>query len=288
MFWNQIYQGDNIDYLYQMADEGMEFELILADLPYNVGKDFGNYTDRQDEKTFLDGINERLKIMKPLLARDGSIILFCSHLWVDEIRIRMKQLFQYRRMLIWYYKNGLSRQTKEPVTSYELILWYSMSDNFTYNMEDIRVPYKTSRVKNPCYKTNKRGDRVAWTANPNGAKRSDVWEYPVLSGKLFEDERTEHATQKPEDLMMDLIRAFCPKNGDKYNGRILDPYLGSGTTAVCCERLNRMGHKIDWVGIELEEKWVDIATDRVQKERTESQEVDILRDHLGNYVTEAK
>jgi DNA modification methylase len=61
-----------------------------------------------------------------------------------------------------------------------------------------------------------------------------------------------------------LIRAYCPKNADgKYQGLILDPFHGSGTLGVCCEKLNREGHNISWIGIELEKKWCDIAQTRL-------------------------
>ena len=49
-----------------------------------------------------------------------------------------------------------------------------------------------------------------------------------------------------------------------YQGRILDPFHGSGTLGVCCEKLNRQGHNISWTGIEIEEKWCDIARDRLK------------------------
>ena len=96
--------------------------------------------------------------------------------------------------------------------------------------------------------------------------RLPIWAVPTLAGKLFKDEKTPHPTQKPEALIMELIKAFCPKNSDGfYEGTILDPFHGSGTLGVCCEKLNKQGHKIHWVGIELEEKWCDIAKERLDR-----------------------
>jgi site-specific DNA-methyltransferase (adenine-specific) len=151
------------------------------------------------------------------------------------------------------------------VTEYEPFLWYSIdNDDWVYNGDDIRVPYRSERVKNPVYKTNKNGEKVAWNPDPRGAKRGDVWEYPALTGKVYEDERTDHPTQKPESLIIDLIKGFCPKNPEgKYEGRVLDIYAGSGTTLVACERLNAMGHHIEWVGCELEQRWVDEGNRRI-------------------------
>jgi site-specific DNA-methyltransferase (adenine-specific) len=133
-----------------------------------------------------------------------------------------------QRQMIWYYRNGMSRQTLTPVTEYEPFLWFTWSEDFyTYNGDDVRVPYKSDRVKTPVYKKNKSGEVKAWNPDPRGAKRGDVWEYPTLAGKLYENERTEHPSQKPEALITDLIKAFCPKNAEgKYDGVVMDIYAG--------------------------------------------------------------
>ena len=96
--------------------------------------------------------------------------------------------------------------------------------------------------------------------------RGDVWSFPTLAGKLYKNERTAHPAQKPESLITEIIKAFCPKNAEgHYEGIILDPFHGSGTLGVCCEKLNRLGHNIHWIGIELEQKWCDIAVDRLNR-----------------------
>lgn len=96
--------------------------------------------------------------------------------------------------------------------------------------------------------------------------RGDIWAFPTLAGKIYQDEKTEHPTQKPESLITEIIKAFCPKNEDGfYEGIILDPFHGSGTLGVCCEKLNKQGHNIRWIGIELEEKWCSVAKERLSK-----------------------
>ena len=93
--------------------------------------------------------------------------------------------------------------------------------------------------------------------------RGDVQDLPTLAGKAFKEERTEHPTQKPESLITELIKAFCPMKGGKFNGSILDPFHGSGTLGVCCEKLNKQGHHIIWTGVEIEKKWCDVAISRL-------------------------
>ena len=129
------------------------------------------------------------------------------------------------------------------------------------------MPYKsTERLKSPVKYKAADGTTKIWQPNPKGAMRGDVWDFPTLAGKRFEKEKTPHPTQKPESLIMELIKAFCPKDSDGfYCGAILDPFHGSGTLGVCCEKLNAEGHHIKWLGIELEQQWCDIAESRISE-----------------------
>ena len=266
-YYNRIINADCDIILKELIDKNIKVDLILTDPPYNIGKDFGNESDKLDLDVFLSITHERLLNCKTLLSDKGSIVWFSSHKYVGFISTYMYKIgLHYRRMNIWHYQNGMSRQTREPITEYEPFLWFSKSDSeWTYNLDDVRVPYKSERIKNPVYKKNKNGEKVAWTPNPKGAKRGDIWKYPILSGKLFANEKTGHPTQKPESLITDIIKAFTPKNSEGfYEGTILDPFIGSGTTAVCCEKLNKQGHKIKWIGIELNEDYCKIATERLR------------------------
>lgn len=261
----QIHHKDANIYMQELIDNGTKVDLILTDPPYNIGKNFGtNDTDNYSLPEFLYYTKQRLKMCKELLSDNGSIVWFCSHKYVGFIQVMMYELeLRYRRMLIWHYDNGMSRQRKTPVTSYEPILWFSKSDSWTYNADDVRVPYKTERVKNPCYKKNSKGEKVAWYPNPNGALRSDTFDYPVLSGKLYEKEKTAHPTQKPEALIDVLLKAFCPKKNGIYDGIVFDPFCGSGTTAVCCKKLNLTGNNITCYTCELEKQWYELANKRL-------------------------
>jgi len=267
--WNQFIHGDSDDELQKLLENEVRFDLVLTDPPYNLKKDFGNDSDNLSIDDFIRVNRERIAICKDLLNKDGSIIWFGIHNYICYIQIAMLELgLHYRRMNLWQYNNGFSRSKKAPANVYEPFLWFSKSEKqWTYNVDDVRVPYKSSdRLKNPVYYKDKNGNRKEWTPNPLGAMRSDIWEYPTLAGKLFKNERTEHPTQKPERLMTEIIKAYCPKNQDGfYEGKILDPFGGSGTLGICCEKLNQQGHNITWLSIELEQRWVDISNDRLNK-----------------------
>ena len=267
--YNGIICGNSDIILSDMLKSGVKFDLILTDPPYNLNKDFGNDSDKLSLDEFLSITRERLSICKDLLKDDGSIIWFGIHHYIGFIQSIMYDLgLYYRRMNIWYYENGFSRSTKAPMTQYEPFLWFSKSSKkWTYNVDDVRVPYKSSeRLKNPVYYTNSKGEKLQWQPNPLGAMRGDVWAFPTLAGSVYKNERTAHPTQKPEALITEIIKAYCPKNSDGlYEGIILDPFHGSGTLGVCCEKLNKEGHKIQWIGIEIEEKWCQIAQKRLEK-----------------------
>ncbi|WNC14353.1 site-specific DNA-methyltransferase [Brevibacillus brevis] len=269
MTWefNKIYNLDSDKALTQLLDSGIKFDLILTDPPYNLNKDFGNDSDKLEFNEFISINRKRLSVCSDLLHKDGSIIWFGIHHYIGFIQTIMYELgLHYRRMNIWYYENGFSRTKKSPLTQYEPFLWFSKSNKkWTYNVDDVRVPYKsTDRLKNPIYYKGSNGETKVWTPNPLGAMRGDVWQFPTLAGKLFQKEKTEHPTQKPQTLITEIIKAYCPKNADGfYEGTILDPFLGSGTLAVCCEILNKEGHNIKWIGIEIEKKWVEVSYKRL-------------------------
>jgi DNA modification methylase len=266
--FRRIICGDSDLLLQQMLNDGTKVDLVLTDPPYNLKKDFGNNSDKLSLADFLTITKKRIELCRDLLLPNGSIIWFGIHHYIGFIQAMMYDVgLYYRRMNIWYYENGFSHVKTSPVTQYEPFLWFSKSSKkWTYNVDDVRIPYKSQqRLKNPVYYKNKNGERIKWEPNPLGAMRGDVWMFPTLAGKLYQHEKTSHPTQKPESLIIELIKAFCPKNLDGfYDGVILDPFHGSGTVGVCCEKLNKQGHNIRWIGIEIEKHWCDIATERLR------------------------
>lgn len=262
-----IISGSCDTVLDELIKDELRYDLILTDPPYNVGKDFGNRSDNLPLDFYLKQMYERIDKMKQLLTPTGSIIWFGIHDYLCFIQCYMYQtgLF-YRRQNIWHYENGFSRSRREPATHYEPFLWFSNSNTeWTYNADEVRVPYKsTQRLKSPVKYKDSQGNKKIWSPSEKGALRGDVWDFPTLAGKAFSEERTTHPSQKPEALITEIIKAFCPMREGKFCGRILDPFHGSGTLGVCCEKLNKDGHDIQWTGIEIEKKWCDIAQERLR------------------------
>lgn len=254
----------------ELIEEGIKYDLILTDPPYNINKDFGNDSDKLSVEEFIEVTNERIAKLKKLLTPTGSIIWFGIHDYIGYVQMAMYMAgLHYRRLNIWHYENGFSRSKKEPATHYEPFLWFSNdAKKWTYNCDEVRVPYKsTERLKSPVKYKGSDGTTKIWKPNPKGSMRGDIWDFPTLAGKRFEKEKTPHPTQKPESLITELIKAFCPMKDGKYEGKILDPFHGSGTLGVCCELLNLEGNNINWTGIELEQRWCDVANERLAKLR---------------------
>lgn len=259
--------GDCDKIIDNLISEGMKYDLILTDPPYNINKDFGNKSDCLSLSDFIKVTKVRIEKLKKLLTSRGSIVWFGIHDYICYVQIAMYEAgLYYRRMNIWHYENGFSRSKKEPATHYEPFLWFSNDPKkWTYNVDEVRVPYKsTQRLKNTVTYKVSDGTKRVWKPNPNGSMRGDIWDFPTLSGKRFAGERTTHPTQKPEALITEIIKAFCPMRDGKFAGTILDPFHGSGTLGVCCEKLNLAGHQIRWTGIELENRWCTIAEKRLE------------------------
>lgn len=262
-----IINGNSDSILDKLIESGVTYDLVLTDPPYNINKDFGNDSDSLSLKDFLSVTKDRIHKLHKLLTPNGSIIWFGIHDYIGFIQVIMyEEGLSYRRLNIWHYKNGFSRSKIEPATHYEPFLWFSNSSKkWTYNYDEVRIPYKsTERLKSPVSYYDSKGEKKIWKPSSKGSLRGDVWNFPTLAGNAFKKERTVHPTQKPESLITELIKAFCPMKDGHYVGKILDPFHGSGTLGICCEKLNREGNNILWTGVELEKKWCNIANERLK------------------------
>ena len=118
--------GNSDVLLDQLIDEGVHFDLILTDPPYNINKDFGNKSDCLPLDEFIAITAERMAKIKKLLEPQGSVLWFGIHDYIGFVQVAMYNAgLHYRRMNIWHYENGFSRSKKEPATHYEPFLWFS-------------------------------------------------------------------------------------------------------------------------------------------------------------------
>lgn len=245
---NKIFLSDCITFMKEIEPDSID--LIIADPPYNLNKDFGNKSDNWNcindwfnwSKKWID---ESIRILKPT----GNIFIYGIHHYLCYIQCYLyERNLKYRRQIIWQYENGFSGY-KTLNAFYEPILWFSKSDNFTFN--EIREPYKsTERLKNKITKNGK-----IWTPNPNGRLAGDVWNFPTLSGKRFEKEKVDHPTQKPLNLCNRIINHFS-----NIDDIVLIPFAGSGSECISCLLNNR-----NFIATEINPEYIEIANKRLEE-----------------------
>lgn len=226
---NKIICGDSFEILEQLPEK--HFDLLFADPPYNLSKNFGKnsfkQTSLEDYEIWLDSW---LKICVKPLKSNASIYICGDWRSASAIqRIGMKY-FTLRNRVTWEREKGRGAKTNWKNSS-EDIWFFTMSDEYYFDVEAVKLKRKVIAP----YKEN--GKPKDWKASKNGNYRltspSNLW--TDLSVPFWSmPENTEHPTQKPEKLLAKIILAST-----KENDLILDPFSGSGTTAVTAKKLNR-------------------------------------------------
>jgi site-specific DNA-methyltransferase (adenine-specific) len=251
-----IHVGDCVDGMRGLPDGCCS--LIIADPPYNLGKQFGTWKEWRDVEKWLPWCKNWLKESVRILNDGGSIFVYGIHHYQCFLQVAMYELgLEYRRQIIWRYENGFAGYTKTLAAHYEPILWFSKGPEYTYH--EIREPYKsTDRLKHPITKNGK-----VWKPNPEGRLAGDVWSFPVLAGRRFRDEKVDHPTQKPLSISNRIVRHFS-NEGEL----IVVPFVGSGTECVAASVNGR-----HFWGAEINEDYVKLAKDRLADARNKKKEL---------------
>lgn len=245
---NTIVNGDCIAGMKGLPDNCID--LIVADPPYNLNKDFGEWKESAKKHEWLDWSKRWLDECNRVLRPGGSIFVYGIHHHICWIQCHLYELgLQYRRQIIWYYENGFAGYTKSLAAHYEPLLWFSKGKDFTYH--PIREPYKsTERLKHKITKNGK-----VWEPHPDGRLAGDVWRFPVLAGRRFRDEKVDHPTQKPLSISSRIIRHFS-----NPGELVLIPFAGSGSECVAAKSVGR-----NFLGFELNPDYIAIAQSRLSE-----------------------
>lgn len=230
----EIKCGDAISLLKELPDSSIN--LIVADPPYNLGKDYGNNHDLKGFDDYLEFTRQWTSEAKRVLKDDGSIYVFMGVRFISYlygILDREQELF-FNSWVVWHYTQGLGK-TKGYSPRHDDILVFNKTKNFKFNLDDVRVPQKYYRARN----------------NMRGANPGDVWKFSHVH--YSNPNRQNHPTQKPEGLIERMILASSDR-GDT----VLDPFSGSGTTLRVCQQLGRKG-----VGFELNPEYVEMTKARL-------------------------
>jgi site-specific DNA-methyltransferase (adenine-specific) len=261
----EIIHGDSLQVLPKLPDDSAQ--IIIADPPYNIGKDFGNDSDKQPMDEYLKWceiwIKDCLRILKP----NGTMFVYGFSENLALILSKVPYNIN-RRWIIWHYTNKNMASLNFWQRSHEsiLVLW---KNDKVFHRDDIREAYTEGFLNGAAGKerTATKGrfsngtKTTTYNAHPNGALPRDVIKIPALAGGAGKNERVDHPTQKPIALCEKLLLS-C-KQSDGY---VLVPFAGSGSECVAAKKMG-----LSFVGIELNEEYVKLIHQRLRAEKTQSE-----------------
>ncbi len=254
---NRIIQGEATQVMADLPKNSVQ--LVFADPPYNLSGNGlqweGNQTggdwymvdedwDKMSEQEYYKFTYAWIKGVDRLLKDNGSLFTSCTYHNLGEVMTNMKNLgFKINNVITWYKTNSMPNMTKRTLThSCEYIVWGVKGENWVFN-------YDVSKKINPEKRKNGKEKQMR-----------DMWRLPLCQGNeriKGKNGRAAHPTQKPEELLKRIVLI-----GSNEEDLIIDPFIGTGTTGVIAERYNRR-----WIGIELDEEYVDLANDRIEEEK---------------------
>ncbi len=227
----------NRDFLSDVANipDG-SIDLILCDPPYGLGKDYGNDSDMRTGEDFLAWTRGWLELSIPKLKPSGSLYIFCTWQYAPEIFSFLKTKLTMINEIIWDRRVPSMGGTVRRFTSvHDNIGFFAVSKDYFFDLDPVRIPYDAATKK---ARSRKLFEGSKWLEV--GYNPKDVWSVSRLHRQHAE--RVAHPTQKPLEIVERMVLASCPKGG-----RVLDPFMGSGSTGVACVKLGR-----PFIGIELD------------------------------------
>lgn len=245
-----IYNGDAIDILHSKIQD-KSIDLIFADPPYNIGKDFNGRLDKwETEEAYIKWCQKWIDLCLQKLKDNGSFYVMTSTQAVPYFDIYLRNKVDILSRIIWSYDSSGVQAKNFFGSMYEPIL-FCVKDikNYTFNSDDILVEAKTgAKRKLIDYRKN--------PPQPYNTKKvpGNVWEYPRVRYRMPEYEK--HPTQKPIALLERIIKAST-NEGDT----VLDPFSGTFTTSYVAKSLNRKS-----IGIEIDTEFTKIGIRRVLNE----------------------
>jgi DNA modification methylase len=197
-----------------------------------------------------------------VLKNSGSMYLHCDWHANAHLRILMDNIFgeeNFKNEIIWFYKGGGSSK-KYFSRKHDTIFWYSKSNSWTFNLDDVRVSYSDEILSRPKssyrhhhYKGSPKAVVNGWDLNPKGKRPDDVWDLAIINPCARE--RLGYPTQKPEALLERII------NASSNEGEIvLDPMCGCGTCIAKAFKLKRK-----WIGIDVSPTACKLMVSRMRK-----------------------
>ncbi len=232
-------------------------DLILADPPYNLAKDFGGTTfRRRPAGEYERWLESWLPEMRRLLRSNGSIYVCGDWRCSAAIQRVLETAFTVRNRITWEREKGRGAKSNWKNASEDI--WFAtVSEDYTFNLEAVMLKRKVIAPY-----TDSRGQAKDWNETEAGRFRlthpSNLWS--DISVPFWSmPENTEHPTQKPEKLLAKIILA-----GSNPGDMVFDPFLGAGTSEVVAKKLDRR-----YCGVELNERYCTLAEKRLELAATD-------------------
>ncbi len=225
---------DAVKFLNSVEENSVD--LAIIDPPYNMSK--AGWDSFKSNKDFFDFTYKWIDALLPTLKKTASLYIFntpFNSAYILQYLIEKGLIFQ--NWITWDKRDGFNASKKRYTHGQETILFFTKSKNYTFNSDDIRVPYEsTDRIKHAQKKgIIKNGKR--WFPDLRGRLCGEVWHITSerhqnkVQGKT---QKLEHLTPKPIEMIDRMISA-----SSNIDDLVLDCFVGSGTTAVSAKKLNR-------------------------------------------------
>jgi adenine-specific DNA-methyltransferase len=236
------------------------FDLVITSPPYNIGKPYEEPLKLEEYRTWqsrvISKITKRLKNTGSICWQVGTFISSNGRAgekgYLYPLDFLFHPLFEaegltLRNRIIWHFGHGLHCKFRFS-GRYEVVLWYSKSDEYVFNLDEVRIPSKYPGKTH--YKGSKKGK---YSSNPKGKNPEDVWNN-IPNVKSNHKEKTVHPCQFPVGLAERLILALS-NPGDL----VFDPFAGVGSAGVAAAIHDRR-----FWGCELDKKYIEVAKERIQ------------------------
>lgn len=253
----ELWHADVLELLGALGDGSVD--LVIADPPYAIDK--AAWDEFESLDAYVAWCDGWLAEVSRVLAPHGSAYVCGFSENLADVKARSARRFASCRWLVWYYRNK-ANLGRDWGRSHESIL-HLRKGEARIDVDAVRVPYNGHTTKYPtriqAVSSQYGGEsarRDRWEPHPLGAKPRDVFELPVICNGMAE--KTVHVTQKPEALIEKLVRASSAEGQ-----LVVDPFVGSGTTAVVAARLGRA-----WIAGDGDPRYVGLTRDRLAAARS--------------------
>lgn len=248
-FCNTIIHGDCLKVLAQLPANVAD--MTFADPPFNLNKKYSHYGDAKEKQDYLNWCNEWMSEMVRLTKPAGAIFIHNIPRWLSHYVQHLNKIAYFRHWLAW--DAGGAPMGKTLLPNHYGIVYYTKSESYKdFKFYDIRYPHPKCRAYDEFLKDY--GGKKA-QAHGFGPLLSDVWS--DIHRIRHKKRRDQHPCQLPVPLLERLI-LMTTDAGDI----VLDPFIGTGTTAVAAKQLGRK-----YIGIEIDSHYVSIAEKNIKASR---------------------